>query len=148
MAGPSIMALGPFQFEARGFGFTGRRRAQETKWASLSVSGGMDRSQWTGGQSRTERIGGVIFSEFGGQNSLDGLKLAARNGVPLPLVDLSGNLDNVFGIHVIEGVSEDHGFIDRNGRALRNAYAIRLRQYEGGLLSQISEGLSVISLLT
>lgn len=142
------MTLGPFQFEAHGFGLTGRRRSQKTKWAGISVAGGMDRAQWTGGQERTETITGVLFSAFGGQNSLDGLKLAARNGVPLPLVDLSGNLDNVFGLHVIEEVGEDHGFIDRNGRPLRNAYTIRLRQYEGGLLSQISEGLSIVSLLT
>ena len=131
MAGLRIMALGPFQFQALGFGFTGRQKAQRTPWATVPVLGGMDRVQWTGGESRTETISGAIFSEFGGMTALEGIKLAARIGRPLPLVDLSAGLLNVFGMNVVEDVTEDLGPFDTTGAPLKVAYSIKLRRYEG-----------------
>lgn len=127
-----VMALGPYQFQAIGLGFTGRSKSQKTAWAEIEVAGGMNRSQWTGGQSRSETISGVIFSEFGGQGSINGLKLAAQLGTPLPLVDLASGLSNVFGMHVIEEISEEQDVFDAAGAPIRNAYSIKLRRYETG----------------
>ena len=144
MAGPRIMALGPFQFEAHGFSLQNRRKTLDTPWAELDVVGAENALQWVGPKSRSEMIRGVLFLAFGGQSSLDGLKIAARNGIPLPFVDLGGFPGNVFGMHVVEGVSEDHGFIDAGGRPLRNAYTISIRTAS---LSLASTGtISVMSL--
>lgn len=131
MAGPVVMSLGFFQFQARGFSFDGRRRDLETSWASTPVAGGFDRLQWTGGRGRSETISGALFDEFGGDLSLEGIKLAASRGQPLPLISLGGAPFNAFGLFVVERVSEDHTFIDGNGRPLKNAYTIDLRGYEG-----------------
>lgn len=131
MAGPVVMSLGFFQFQARGFSFDGRRRDLDTGWVSTPVAGGFDRLQWTGGRGRTETISGVLFDEFGGDWSLEGIKLAAQRGQPLTLVSLGGAPFNAFGVFVVERVSEDHGYIDANGRPMKNAYTIDLRGYEG-----------------
>ncbi|GHG11314.1 phage tail protein [Paracoccus aerius] len=131
MAGPVVMSLGFFQFTARGFSFDGRCRDQDTSWVSTPVAGGFDRLQWTGGRGRTETISGALFDEFGGDWSLEGIKLAAKQGQPLTLVSLGGAPFNAFGIFVVERISEDHGFIDQNGRPMKNAYTIDLRGYEG-----------------
>ena len=80
----------------------------------------------------------------GGQTALEGLKVAARNGVPLPFVDLAGFPANVLGMHVVEGVSEDHTFVDRGGAPLRNAYYIAIRSAPLELASFRS--ISVLSL--
>jgi uncharacterized protein len=121
------MALGPFQFEAHGFGFNARRKFLDTPWAELPIAGGENQLQWLGTRGRGESIRGVLFKSFGGQASLEGLKIAARNGLPLPFVDLAGFPSNVLGIHVVEEVSEDHTFVDRGGSPLRNAYYIAIR---------------------
>lgn len=131
----SIMALGPFQFQALGFGFTRRARSTRNEWAKIPVAGGQTVSQWTGGDGSTETISGVIFSEFGGMSSLEGIRIASRQGVPLPLVDLSNGLANVFGMQVVESIEEDRDAFGTDGAALRNAYSISLRSFQGGLES-------------
>jgi hypothetical protein len=135
MAGLSLMALGPYQFQALGFGFNARQKSQRTPWATVAVAGGMNRVQWTGGEGRTETIGGAIFKEFGGEAALAGIEFSAARGIPLTLVDMSGGLQNVFGLHVVEEVSQDQSAFDAFGAALKSAYAIKLRRFEGSPLS-------------
>lgn len=144
MAGLSLMALGPFQFEAHGFGFQQRQKEQSTRWASVPVAGGMYVTQWTGGEGATQTIRGAVFQEFGGQGAIEGLKLAARTGTPLPFVDLSATLFNVFGMHVIEDISEDADVFDARGEAMKTAYRIRLRAFQGEIAG--IGGLSIVSL--
>ena len=145
MPGLSLMALGPFQFQAMGFGFNGRSRSQKTGWAATPVAGGFDVLQWTGGEGRTETISGAIFSEFGGQFALDGLKLAARIGRPLPLVDLSGSLLNVYGMQAVEEITEESDTFDRSGGPLKVSYSIKLRGYQGDLKTNLQPILSLFS---
>ena len=100
---PTPMALGPFGFESLRFGYNGVSRELNTQWADVQTVGGLDQSQWMGGKSDDVRIEGVVFpEEFGGLDSLEGVRSAARSGAVLPLVTLGGN---VFGMYFIEGVS-------------------------------------------
>lgn len=146
MAGPRIMTLGPFQFQAQGFSFNARTRSLQTPWAEIETARGMNPLQWTGPKSATQTIRGVLFDEFGGQTALEGIKISAQMGVPLPLIDLGGAPLNVFGLYVTEGVDEDHGYITRDSIPLKNSYSIRLRKYPGALAS--AGGFSVLSLFT
>lgn len=131
MAGPVTMALGPFLFRAHGFGYTGVGRKMDTTWAELETVGRLNELQWTGPRSETVSITGVLFPiEFGGQTTLEGVKLAARSGLPLMLVSLGGR---VFGRHAIQSVSEDRAFHDRLGTPGRNAYTIEVKRMGGGL---------------
>lgn len=130
MAGPVVAALGPFAFEAHGFGLTDISRSTNTSWASIQVAGGMGQLQWTGGDSDSLTIKGVLFPhEFGGLESLAGIRAAAESGTPLMFVNFAGQ---IFGLHVIESISEDRTLLDRDGRPLRNAYSLSLKRYQGG----------------
>lgn len=133
MPGPVSMALGPFVFEALGFGYDGLQRRLDTPWAEVELAGAMNALQWTGPASDVITIKGVLFpAEFGGQASLDGLLAAAEAGEPLMFVSGSAALGRIYGYHVVEAIDEDRSSIDAAGRARRNAYQIRLRRHDSG----------------
>lgn len=131
MAGPVTMALGPFLFRAHGFGYAGLGRKLDTTWAEIETAGRLNALQWTGPRSEVVTIDGVLFPrEFGGAGTLEGVRLAARSGVPLMLVSLGGK---VFGSHAIQKVDEDRGFHDRTGTPGRTAYTIELKRIGAGV---------------
>jgi phage protein U len=130
------MALGPFGFESLRFGYDGVSRDLSTSWADIQTVGGLDRLQWLGGESDRVKIEGVVFpEEFGGLESLEGVRSAARDGAVLPLVTLGGN---VFGMYVIEVVSESQLFHDAAGRPRKDVFMIGLKRYVGNDFSPIS----------
>lgn len=130
------MALGPFMFHSLRFGFDGIRRDMSTRWAEIPTVGGLNRLQWTGGGGDMVLIEGVVFPhEFGGLASLEGIRGAAGSGAVLPLITLGGN---VYGMHVIEGVSEDQSYHTALGMPRRDVFRIRLKRYTGGGFSPIS----------
>lgn len=133
---PVPMALGPYMFHSLRFGFEGIRRDLSTRWADIATVGGLNRMQWTGGDDDRAVIAGVIFPhEFGGLATLEGVRGAAAAGAVLPLITLGGN---VYGMHVIEGVSEDQSFHDATGRPRMDVFRIRLKRHMGGFASPIS----------
>lgn len=137
MAGPVVMALGPFLFQAHGFGYTDLSRTLDTTWAEIQTTGRLNALQWTGPTSETITIKGVLFPhEFGGHVTLEGLKVAASSGIPLQMVSLGGK---VFGSHAIQKISEDTSFVDRFGTPRKNAYSIEVKRKGSGfsLLSLI-----------
>ncbi len=137
MSGPVTMALGPFLFHAHGFGYTEFARKLDTSWADIQTAGRMNALQWTGPRSEVVTINGVMFPrEFGGLGTLEGVRLAAKSGIPLMLVSLGGK---VFGSHAIQKVDEDRGFHDRFGTPGRLAYSIEVKR--------MGAGLSLLSLL-
>jgi hypothetical protein len=124
--GPTPMALGSYAFYALGFAFEGQSRGLETPWAEIDVTSRFDSLQWVGPKGETFAIKGVIFEpEFGGQDSLDGLRDAAANGRPLMLVTRAGK---VHGQHVIVSINEDRDAIHASGVARRNSYTIELKK--------------------
>jgi phage protein U len=130
------MALGPFMFHSLAFGFNGLRRDLSTRWADVATVGGLNRLQWTGGDSDQVNIEGVLFpEEFGGLTTLEGVRSAAAEGAVLPLITLAGN---VYGLHVIETVSEDQSFHDRLGMPRKDLFRLGLKRYSGTAFSPIS----------
>ncbi len=131
------MALGPFLFRAHGFSYTDVNRTLETTWAEIETAGRLNALQWVGPRSETLSITGVLFPvEFGGDGTLDGVRLAARNGIPLPLVSLGGR---VFGLHAIQKLEEERNKHNRRGAPMRNSYSIEVKR--------IGAGFSLLSLL-
>jgi len=129
MSGPVSMSLGPYAFEALGFSYTDVSRSLDTSWAEIAVANRFDVLQWTGPKSDTATIKGVLFPlEFGGAGSLEGIRSAATSGRPLMLVSRGGR---IYGNFVVERVSEDRGYHDRNGTPRQNAYEIHLKAYGG-----------------
>lgn len=123
------MALGSYVFRALGFSFETQGRGLETPWAEIEVAARFDALQWTGPKAETFSIAGVIFDpEFGGQDTLDGLRGAAAAGVPLMLVTRAGR---VMGRHVVISVKEDRSYVLASGQARLNRYTIELKRYHG-----------------
>lgn len=130
------MALGPFAFHALRFGFYGLGRELSTRWAEIETVGSLNRLQWTGGEGDGVSISGVVFPhEFGGLSNLEGIRSAALSGAVLPLVTLGGN---VFGMYIVERVSEDQAYHDASGQPRRDRYSIDLRRYIGGDFAPMS----------
>jgi hypothetical protein len=124
------MALGPFMFQSHGFGYNDVGRKLDATWAEIETAAGLNALQWTGPRSETVTITGVLFPhEFGGQGTLDGLRLAAKLGIPLMLVSLGGR---IFGTHAVQKIDEDRAFHDRFGTPGRNAYTIEVKRLGGG----------------
>lgn len=137
MSGPVTMALGPFLFRAHGFGYTDVSRKLNTTWAEIETTGRMNALQWTGPRSEEITINGVLFpAEWGGESTLGGVRLAAKNGLPLMLANRSGQ---IFGMQAIQGVDDDKAFMNNLGQAGRISYSIKVRQ--------IGSGFSLLSLL-
>jgi phage protein U len=109
----------------------------DTTWAEIETTGRLNALQWTGPRSETITITGVLFpAEWGGASTLEGVRLAANNGIPLMLVSLGGK---VFGSHTIQKIDEDRTYHDRFGTPGRNAYTIEVKR--------IGSGFSLLSLL-
>lgn len=131
------MALGPFMFRAHGFGYTDVARKLDATWAEIETAGGLNALQWTGPKSEVVTINGVLFpQEFGGAGTLEGVRLAAKNGIPLMLVSLGGK---VFGMHAVQKVDEDRALHDRTGTPGQTAFSLEVRR--------IGAGFSLLSLL-
>lgn len=130
------MALGPFMFHSLRFGYRGLGRDLSTRWADIATVGGLNRLQWTGGDDDTVHIEGVMFpEEFGGLAVLEGVRGAAAAGTVLPLITLAGN---VYGMHVIENVSEDQSFHDRFGQPRKDVFRLGLKRYQGSGFAPLS----------
>lgn len=128
MSGPVTMALGPFMFRAHGFGFNGLGRKLDTSWAEIETAGRLNAQQWTGPRSDAVTIRGVLFpQEFGGDVTLDAVRMAAKSGLPLMLVSLGGR---IFGRHALQKVDDDQEYHNRYGRAGMSAYSLELKRLD------------------
>lgn len=136
------LTLGPFMFQSLNFGFNGLSRNLATPWAGIQIAGGLNRLQWTGGDGDDVSIEGVIFpEEFGGMETLEGIRAAAAAGLTLPLISLAGA---VYGMHIIEGVQDDQSFHDANGLPRKNVYRLRLKYNPDG---EATSSLSIVTTL-
>lgn len=126
------MMLGPYAFEAIGFGYEGVGRRVQTPWADIPVAQTGNRQQWTGPTSEEVTIRGVLFpEEFGGQAQLDGVISSANAGVPMMLVSGDAVEGIVHGMFTVQAVDEDRSFHTAHGAARRNGYSISLKRYGG-----------------
>lgn len=126
------MMLGPYGFEAIGFGYEGVSRNVNTQWADVPVAQSLNQQQWTGPTSEEVTIKGVLFPvAYGGQGSMDGIIAAANAGTPLMLVSGFARNGTIHGMFTIQGVQEDRSYINANGKARKNSYTITLKRYAG-----------------
>lgn len=147
MAGLTSMMLGPYPFEATGFGYTDLQRRVQTPWADIAVAQDINQQQWTGPTSEEVIIRGVLFpAEF--PASLSGLVSAANAGTPLMFVSGDAGEGLIHGMFTIQSIDEDRAHHDRGGRPWRNAYTITLRRYgkAGGGVSAAAFMANLISL--
>ncbi len=144
MSGPVAMALGPFTFEAIGFGYGDVGRRVQTPWTEVKVAQSLDRQQWLGPTSEEVTIRGVLFpAQYGGQESLDGIISSAMSGTPLMLVSGTDGAGVIHGLFSVQSVDEDRSFHDAAGTPRKNSYTITLKR-----MSDASIGGAVASVIS
>ncbi|WP_244294679.1 phage tail protein [Pannonibacter sp. P2PFMT1] len=126
------MLLGPFAFEALGFGYQDVTREIDTAHAEIPLAGGLNATQWTGPGSDEVTIRGVVFAQFGGQATLDALAQEALSGRPLMLVSGTAGAGLISGYFTVQSVREERSLHDASGSPARNAYTIKLRRLAAG----------------
>lgn len=133
MTSKVAMMLGPFAFEALGFGYQDIQRVTNTKWVDVPVAQTLNKQQWTGPTSEDVTIKGVIFPlEFGGQSQLDGIISAANSGQAMIFVSGDVNEGRIHGTFTVQSVNEDRSYHDASGDARKNSYNIKLKRYGSG----------------
>ena len=133
MTAQVAMMLGPFAFEALGFGYQDIQRSTNTKWVDVPVAQTLNKQQWTGPTSEDVTIKGVIFPvEFGGQSQLDGIISAANSGQSMIFVSGDVNEGRIHGTFTVQQITEDRSYHDASGEARKNSYSIKLKRYGSG----------------
>lgn len=133
MGSQVAMMLGPFAFEALGFGYQDIQRITSKKWVDVPVAQTLNKQQWTGPTSEEVTIKGIIFPiEFGGQSQLDGIISAANSGQSLVFVSGDVNEGRIHGTFTVQSVNEDCSYHDASGDARKNSYNIKLKRYGSG----------------
>lgn len=122
-----MIALGPFRFGLDGLAFQEMARTSGYAWPEVPVVGGGPQLQFTGREADTIRLPGVFFPHWrGGLSQLPAMRLAAEQGLPLPVVTGYGFF---LGLWVIESIEETQGLFFRDGAPRRVDFVISLKQY-------------------
>ncbi len=130
-----MMRLGAFKFSLDTAAYQSLQRTAQYRWAAQERVGTNNALQFTGLGPETVELQGVIFPAFrGGLGQLDAMRRAAAAGVPLPMIDGRGR---VWGLWVIEQVSERQDTFAARGAPRRQEFDLRLTRYDGGLMGGV-----------
>lgn len=143
-----MIALGPFRFDVDHLACQELMRSSGYTWAELPVVGGRPALQYTGRETDTMSLPGVFYPHYkGGLAQLPAMRLAAEQGIPFPVVTLSGWF---FGLWTIARIEETQGVFFVDGTPRKVDFVIELKQYASPTdLAKvaISSALGVISRL-
>ncbi|MEV8467305.1 phage tail protein [Fluviibacterium sp. DFM31] len=124
-----MMGLGAFRFGVNQSSYQALRRVADYRWAHLDRAGRAPAAQFLGPGVQTITLDGVIYPHFkGGLRQVEGMRLAARAGQPMVLVD---GLGWVLDQWVITRVDERKGVFLRDGAPRRIAFSVTLQSYGG-----------------
>lgn len=122
-----MMALGTFRFGVNRASYQALARTAAYRWASLDRIGRDPAEQFLGPGSEEITLEGTIYPHFrGGLRQVEGMRLAARAGRPMILVD---GLGWVLHRWVIVRVEERKAVFLADGAPRRIEFAVELRSY-------------------
>lgn len=106
-------------------------RSNEWRWARQERIGANDAMQYVGPGEETISLSGAVYpGQLGDAGTLGRLRLQASLGLPLPLI---GGTGRVFGMFVLESLSEGQTIFAVGGVARRIDFSMQLGRYDGGL---------------
>lgn len=127
-----MMALGAFRFGVNNAAFQQLSRTETYRWAQLPRVGRQPASQYTGSGGQKMTLSGVIYPHFkGGLRQVELMRLAARLGTPLMLVD---GLGWVLDRWVIVSIRETKSVLMADGSPRRIDFSLTLQSYGGDQL--------------
>ncbi len=123
-----MMQLGTFQFSIDTAAYQDLTRSASYRWGSQDRFGQSPALQFTGYESETIALNGVIFPEFaGGWGQLDDLRALAAEGLPQMLITGMGEILDEW---VIESVEEKQTVFAAGGVARKIEFSLKLRKFE------------------
>lgn len=124
-----MMALGAFRFGVNGADYQSFSRTAGYRWAKLDRLGRAPALQYLGPDAEEITLEGVIYPHFkGGLRQMELMRLLARTGVPMILVD---GLGFVWQRWCIVDVTERRSFLMADGSPRKIEFSVLLQSYGG-----------------
>jgi phage protein U len=133
-----MLALGMFVFSLSTAAYQELQRQTDWRHASNSRIGAAPARQFVGRGEDAITLPGVILPELAGSTlSLDALRLMANTGKAWPVVEGSGR---IYGLWVIESLSETKTFFFRDGTPRRIEFTLSLKRIDDDRIDLIDAG--------
>ncbi|PZW97311.1 hypothetical protein DFS28_105287 [Pseudomonas sp. 478] len=133
-----MLALGMFVFSLSTAAYQELQRQTDWRHASNSRIGAAPARQFVGRGEDAITLPGVILPELAGSPlSLDALRLMANTGKAWPVVEGSGR---IYGLWVIESLSETKTFFFRDGTPRRIEFTLSLKRIDDDRIDLIGAG--------
>ncbi|PHI29252.1 MULTISPECIES: phage tail protein [Budviciaceae] len=130
-----MMILGMFPFMLKTVPYQEFQQTKSWRFPTNNRVGKSPAVQFTGINNDTITLSGVLLPEFtGGRLSMFGLKTMADAGMAWPLIESSGA---IYGMFVIESITENKSFFFKDGTARRIEFTINLKRTDDGLLDML-----------
>lgn len=124
---PVMMQLGSYQFGLSTAAYQELLRRSGYRWASQDRFGQAPARQYTGPESETIELSGIIYAEFrGGTGQLDAIRALAAKGLPQRLIDGSGRL---LGRWVIESIEETQSTFAAKGYPRKQEFSLQISSF-------------------
>lgn len=131
-----LMALGQFVWGINTLAYQQLQRQTNYRWGANNRVGQRPARQYIGPGDDSITLSGWISPELcGDRTSLDRLRVMAEAGEPYVMVDATGT---VYGLWVIEGISETGTLFGVNGLPRRIEFNITLNRVDDDLIDQVS----------
>ena len=125
-----MLALGMFVFSLNTLAYQELQRQTNWRHASSNRVNAQPALQYTGRGDETITLPGILMPELAGQVvCLDELRAMGNSGKAWPLVDGTGKL---YGVFVIENLSETQTLFFQDGTARRIEFNLALKRVDDG----------------
>lgn len=125
-----MLALGMFVFSLHTLAYQQLQRQTDWRHASNSRIGAPPARQFLGRGEDDITLPGVLLPELAGSMlSLDEIRVMANTGRAWPLVEGTGR---VYGLYVIESLSETRTLFFQDGTARRIEFSLTLKRVDDG----------------
>lgn len=136
-----MLALGMFVFSLSTLAYQELQRQTEWRHPSSSRVGAAPALQFIGRGDDSITLPGIIFPELAGTTlSLDALRLMANTGKAWPMIEGTGR---IYGLWVIESLSETKTVFFRDGTARRIEFTLSLKRIDDDQLDLIGAASSL-----
>lgn len=136
-----MMALGMFVFSLSTAAYQELQRQTDWRHASNNRIGAAPARQFLGRGDDAITLPGIIFPELAGSAlSLDAIRLMANTGKAWPMVEGTGR---IYGLWVIESLSETKTLFFRDGTPRRIEFTISLKRTDDDRIDLLGAGTSV-----
>ncbi len=123
----TMMALGDYRFSVNTAAYQSLKRQHAYRWQAQPRLQQKPLQQFIGLGEETLTLSGVIYPHFaGGLHQLDNMRAQAKRGKPLLLVD---GLGFVWGLWVIQSISEEQTLLLANGQPCKQSFELSLVNY-------------------